>query len=84
MRWYLLGAVLVSAGYLVGPWVVAKIARRYSANEIEIKGYRYRFDKVPPAEVSPGFEDRYVECRRCRRMGVTAPRIKLQRFRRRA
>ena len=44
MRWFLLGSSLGAAGYLIGPWVLAKIARRYSANDVEIKGYRYRFE----------------------------------------
>ena len=28
---------------------------------------------------APGFEERYVECRRCRRIGATPPRLKLPR-----
>jgi hypothetical protein len=41
MLWFLLGSSVCAAGYLIGPWVLCRIARRYSANDVEIKGYRY-------------------------------------------
>ena len=43
MKWML--PVLVGAAFVLiaGPIVLARIARRWGANDIEIKGYTYRF-----------------------------------------
>ena len=51
MRWYLLVAVLLASGYLIGPWVLCRIARRWGSDEIQIAKPVQKFGIAKPAEV---------------------------------